>query len=253
MQAFPETTNHHLHRLRSDHRPILVDVKSGCPLPNQVRPFRFLAPWISHDDFPNVLDRGWRPQEGYLVSMQGLTEKLKVWNKEVFGNIFQRKKELRSRLSKLEMINYQQPSDITIQEENEVRNLMEETLWEEEVLWIQKSRTKRTVFGDQNYRYFHLSTLSRRQKNRIKCLKDAAGQWISDPTQLQTLARGFYVDLYTEEMHDHDCIKGDFPELELQEMEMLIKELTEEELMRAVKDMAGLKSPGKNGYHAVFF
>lgn len=51
---------------------------------------------------------------------------------------------------------------------------------QEEEFWYVKSRLNATTFGDRNTSYFHVSTITRRHRNKIRCLKDDKGEWIAD-------------------------------------------------------------------------
>ncbi|KAF7823171.1 putative ribonuclease H protein At1g65750 family [Senna tora] len=58
---FPEASVLHLPPLKSDHSPILIRTHgmsdSGT---RKDRPFRFLASWLLHEDFPNVVKDSWQ-------------------------------------------------------------------------------------------------------------------------------------------------------------------------------------------------
>nr|POE45513.1 hypothetical protein CFP56_26707 [Quercus suber] len=49
------------------------------------------------------------------------------------------------------------------------------TLKEEEY-WALKSRIYAAAFGDRNTFYFHMSTIVRKQRNKIRCLKNSVGE-----------------------------------------------------------------------------
>ncbi|CAL1396196.1 unnamed protein product [Linum trigynum] len=136
---FPYSSNIHLPRLRSDHRPILVRNKILHPTMNPHRPFCFLAPWLTHDDFQPTLTASWKKDSEFIPSLLDLQHILCKWNKQVFGNILQRKKVMTTLLKVLEMQNNQGGSSLLIEEENKVREELEKTLWQEEVLWMQKA------------------------------------------------------------------------------------------------------------------
>ena len=87
------------------------------------------------------------------------------WNKEVFGNVNQRKRSL---LRKLDSINrkferLQFDSSIEGEREN-VWGQLEEVLAQEEIMWLQRSRCNWYNEGDKNTRYFHSMANSRKKK-----------------------------------------------------------------------------------------
>ncbi|KAF7815394.1 putative ribonuclease H protein At1g65750 family [Senna tora] len=94
---FPEASVMHLPRLKSEHSPILVRLHSVNDLGvERNRPFRFLASWLLHDNFHNVVKDSW--QSDWYGSLNCFQEKIKVWNREVFGNIFRKKDKLLRRI-----------------------------------------------------------------------------------------------------------------------------------------------------------
>lgn len=44
---------------------------------------------------------------------------------------------------------------------------------------VRKSRQAAINDGDRNTRYFHLSTVIRRRRNKIETLQDEYGEWIT--------------------------------------------------------------------------
>uniref|UniRef100_A0A2N9IFC0 CCHC-type domain-containing protein n=1 Tax=Fagus sylvatica TaxID=28930 RepID=A0A2N9IFC0_FAGSY len=85
------------------------------------------------------------PLESNIIEF---TEAVMKWNKDVFGNIFWKKKNLTARLRGIQS-----------------------SLAEEE-FWSVKSRYNWLIQGDRNTAFFHSSTLVRRKRNRILSIKD---------------------------------------------------------------------------------
>ncbi|CAL1406938.1 unnamed protein product [Linum trigynum] len=173
-QSFPEMNTLHLPKLKSDHRPILTCSNDMLLQDPSRKPFRFLAPWLLHYDFPHILQEGWLAGLEYKEAVIGLTSALCRWNKEVFGNVLEKKRKLANRLCRLEELNEQSPSPTSLHQEECIRNELMEVLKHEEILWYQKSREKWFVHGDSNTRFFHLSTLKRRCRNCIRRLKSVS-------------------------------------------------------------------------------
>ena len=96
--TFLEATITHLAKVNSDHCPLLLSL---CPnIPNASnRPFRFQPIWLSHNDFPAIVRDSWAGMEYDLMgAVTRFTHKALTWNKEVFGNIFAKKKLIMARL-----------------------------------------------------------------------------------------------------------------------------------------------------------
>ncbi|CAN1187241.1 Putative ribonuclease H protein At1g65750 [Linum perenne] len=196
IDLLPESSILHLHKIKSDHRPIVL-----CPtfqvFSSNSKPFCFISGWLSHPSFNFFVKNKFDAGKDLPGGLEGLSSDLKKWSKNVFGNIFKRKKRLMDSLVKAEEKSAANPSDGNLREESLVRSKLELTLWQEEALWVQKSRSKWAVEGDRNTKFFHLAALKRRAVNRIKRLKDSEGSWIEDQKSLLDMAVSFFEDIYT--------------------------------------------------------
>ncbi|CAN1145564.1 hypothetical protein LINPERHAP2_LOCUS14747 [Linum perenne] len=94
MTLFPESTTFHLERIKSDHRPLLVQIMESERYARKPRPFRFNAAWLGHEGFSPFLNLAWRRGKDVCSSLQELEEKCRTWNTEIFGHIFKRKRYL---------------------------------------------------------------------------------------------------------------------------------------------------------------
>lgn len=57
--SFPCSTVHHLPKLKSDHRPLLVNFGLEAQKPRRERPFKFLASWVCHPQFNQLVRESW--------------------------------------------------------------------------------------------------------------------------------------------------------------------------------------------------
>ncbi|MCH86532.1 RNA-directed DNA polymerase (Reverse transcriptase), partial [Trifolium medium] len=95
---FPEATVEHLVRKHSDHNPILLRCNNAMAR-HENRPFRFQAAWFTHSEYPDLVRNTWaRNRNNIVCSLQNVARESTIFNKDVFGNIFARKKELEARL-----------------------------------------------------------------------------------------------------------------------------------------------------------
>jgi hypothetical protein len=96
--SFPEAFVEVLCRFLSDHNPLLFRF-GGLPLARGPRPFRFKAAWIDHNDYAELVKNSWQSSNHSITaSLNKVQEKSIIFNQEVFGNIFQRKKHIENRL-----------------------------------------------------------------------------------------------------------------------------------------------------------
>ncbi|KAF7127845.1 hypothetical protein RHSIM_Rhsim11G0006400 [Rhododendron simsii] len=74
-----------------------------------------------------------------------------------------------------------------------------EDLWQKDAMyWHQRSRIKWLKMGNRNSRFFHLSTIQRRQRNQIMRLKDNKGVWRNDTKEIAGLIKAHFKELYKE-------------------------------------------------------
>ncbi|KAL8152543.1 hypothetical protein V2J09_010303 [Rumex salicifolius] len=171
------------------------------------RPFRFEAAWLAHPSFKEILSTSWDPNISTPAALNVLKNKLKKWNKEVFGNIFARKERLISEIMDIRSLQEVAVTDALLAEEERVAAELDLVLNQEELLWLQKSREKWIREGDRNTSFFHLSTIVRRRRNRVEMLRDDSGSWVTDQGRLEEMAVDFYRNLYSpdEVVRDRSC------------------------------------------------
>ncbi|CAN1162022.1 LINE-1 retrotransposable element ORF2 protein [Linum perenne] len=252
LTVFPESRVLHLHKLKSDHRPILLRSNNQVYSP-YTKPFRFLSAWLSHPSFKFVLKRKWSRGADLPLALNNLTTDLRHWNKFVFGNIFRRKQRLTEELKKAEDRSSSFPSLSNLADERAIRSKLEAVLWQEDALWVQKSRSKWISDGDRNTSYFHLTTLRRRAFNRISRLKDGAGNWITGQPELLSLAIEYFKQIYCSRDCQLPILQGFSAKIDQEDRVVIGRTLSVEEIFDAIKSMGALKAPGKDGFCPLFY
>ncbi|KAF7839972.1 RNA-directed DNA polymerase [Senna tora] len=208
---FPEATVTHLPKYKSDHCPLWIRSNPRAEVKRNNRPFRFLAAWTLNDSFSNVVKEAWARDRDWGSAVREFYPLINEWNREVFGNIHSRKAKLQNRLQGLHKAIASRPSPYLCRVQNEVWKEYEAVLDEEESLWKQKSRHQWVVQGDRNTRFFHISTLVRRKRNKIEGLKTTDGEWVFEDKTLQGMAVDYFSSLYRE-------VISDFVPLELKDL-----------------------------------
>ena len=145
----------HLPKIDSDHRPILVkfqnvDSRNGGP-----RPFRFLTVWLADERFGSFVNGSWNKGANFLDTVADFTKQTRRLNKEIFGNIIYRKQKLLARIGGIQRILETKPTHSLTRLEVKLQKELEEVLTQEELLWLQKYRRDWTLYGDHNTAYFH--------------------------------------------------------------------------------------------------
>ena len=83
----------HLPKSHSDHVPLLVDLQGPVNAAVQ-HSFRFQAAWITHPKFKQKVHSLWKNELSLMENNIEVAAGLSKWNREVFGNIFSKKKEV---------------------------------------------------------------------------------------------------------------------------------------------------------------
>jgi len=218
-------------------------------------PFRFQACWLTHDDYPTVVNNAWKNGEPYITdSLNRVRDDSLTFNKEVFGNIFKRKKDIEKQLQHVQMIERVDSIHLNMEEAN-LQKMYQEVLKHEELLWYQKSREKWVKFGDKNNKFFHTQTIIRRKRNKIQGLHLDDGTWCTGVMQLWDVAIEFYSKLFQNDVEVYpDSLKVELlPSLNSQGRNSLIKQMTKVEVRNAIFFMQSFKAPGPDGFQPLFF
>lgn len=246
----------HLPVMASDHAPLYLQLSPEAKGNPERRPFRFEAAWLNHPGFKDLLANSWRNELSTPEALEGLRVKLRQWNKEVFGDINKKKETLLQDIKGIQDLLEVTQSDALLNQEESLLKELDVVLEQEEILWFQKSREKWIELGDRNTKYFHTSTIIRRRRNRIEMLKNNDGAWISDPTELENLAVGYYQRLYSMEDIDHEMevlSPAGFVDLSRAEVTELSKPFSSRDVEESVRSMGKLKAPGPDGYQPIFY
>ena len=142
-------------------------------------PFRFENMWLKMDGFVNRVDSWWNrhffsgtPSYVFAKKLKALKEYIIQWNRQEFGNVGRKKKEL---LGALELLDAKDGviglTKTEMNERNEVRSQIEHLLSLEEISWRQKSRMLCIKEGGNNTKFFHKMANSHRRYNHLSFLE----------------------------------------------------------------------------------
>jgi len=136
--TFPEAFVKVLSKLHFDHNPFLLRFV-GLPLARGPKPFCFKAAWIDHNDYADLVKQSLNSfNNNTITALQNVRDKSIIFNKEVFGSIFKRKKHVENRLKGVQ--NYLERVDSVRHTllEKELQNEYSHILFQEEMLWVPK-------------------------------------------------------------------------------------------------------------------
>ncbi|KAL1174946.1 hypothetical protein V6Z11_A04G051900 [Gossypium hirsutum] len=180
---------------------------------------------------PKFVEDNWDFSGDISNSLSMFTRELKDWNKTIYDRS--------NRLAQVEL---------------KIRQELETVLRHEELLWKQKARFDWLNLGDRNTKFFHTRTTRQRKNNRITMIRNDCGEWIYDTEVIEAEANKFLQNLYGEPPGPMGCLPpSKFPSLGQDDISFLERHVSNEEIKVALFDMAPLKAPGSDGFHALFF
>lgn len=116
----------------------------------------------------------------------------------MFGNIIHRKKIILARLGGVQRRIHQNSHGGLINLEKKLVDEYQEILYQEELMWYQRSREDWIVSGDRNTKYYHIATAVRKSRNTVLSLKHDNEDWITDNDLLKAHVSSYYMTLFTD-------------------------------------------------------
>lgn len=242
--------------ISSDHAPIVFHFD---PKGRSERLFRYEAFWEEHEDCKDVVKQGWVEGEGSSDTWKSLLNKtnscrahLQRWHRSTFKNAQEEISKLKKVIAaKLEY----SCSNTDWAEIKEIQRQIEKLWKQEEVLWGQRSRLKWLQWGDRNSRFFHATTIQRRERNKVVKLKNSDGEWVEGLDNMLSSVQGHFQEVYRADVVDPgtDCFDV-IPVLVSQGMnERLTAPVTDAEIWSAVESLGATKAPGPDGLNGMFY
>ncbi|XP_072056250.1 uncharacterized protein [Arachis hypogaea] len=131
--------------------------------------------------------------------MKALSEPLRIWHKQYFGDMTKRIKKFEEEIRKVDDMVSSRRYDGTI--ESRRRALVrycEKWHIRQDLLWKQMSRSRHATEMDRNTRYFYNIASARRRNNRIEALV-INGRLVRNQARIKIVIRDFYKRLYHQE------------------------------------------------------
>jgi hypothetical protein len=184
-----------------------------------------------------------------MRGLDGVMSTLQSWSQKKFGNILRELSTARKKLENLKLANADQ------REIRRASDHMQELLYKEEMLWLQRSRIAWLKEGDRNTRFFHQKAVWRARRNKIKKLRDDEGQWNDVPSTMERMASSYFKELFTRDpsLQANELINLMQEKVTVQMNEDLCKDFTDDEISDALFQIGPLKAPGVDGFPARFY
>ncbi|XP_059066331.1 uncharacterized protein LOC131857650 [Cryptomeria japonica] len=158
----------------SDHFPVQLEI--GSKIQGGSDYFKFQNMWWRDASIRENMEKWWSqcnhmrgtPSFYFIKKIAYIKNQLRIWNREVFKNIFSEKERIEAELEALNLIflveGMNQDDYI---HEKELISMLSEILTREEIYWKDKAREMWIKEGDKNTKFFHASVKARRAQNQI--------------------------------------------------------------------------------------
>ena len=122
----------------------------------------------------------------FQQKLKTLKAKIRTWNKEEFGNIFEDKKRLINELELLIQKGMDEGWDEDMKEkEKSLWGQLEARERKEGIYWKKKSKVKWLQDGERNTKFFHNSVIQNRSISRIQKLKKRDGSRVETKWEIE--------------------------------------------------------------------
>ncbi|RVW81753.1 putative ribonuclease H protein [Vitis vinifera] len=188
------------------------------------------------------------------TKMKEIKQKLKVWNRKVFGKLECNKSPA---LQQVEFWDRKESERILTVEETELKKEAKENYrkWVimEETHWRHLSREIWLKEGDRNTGFFHCMASAHRRNNSFERIK-INGEWLLEEQEIREGIANAFHNLLSEDMGwKVDIGRLQFDQISQQEAKNLERSFTEDEIHAALMEMNGDKVPGPDGFSMAFW
>jgi hypothetical protein len=233
---------------------VQIEHEERIPTRQRKRQYEFF--WEREADLNERVARAWQDageKQNIMDILKGLDEvmdMLQRWSKKKFGNVL---RELDMARKKLELLQQNNADQRAIRH---AIDHLQELLYREEMIWLQRSRITWLKEGDKNTQFLHQKAVWRARRNKIKKLKDDDGVWQSVPSDMERMATSYFQELFTR---DPPSLNPDMlldmvqEKVTLQMNADLCRDFTDEEIGDALFQIGPLKAPGVDGFLVRFY
>jgi hypothetical protein len=253
---FPEARVHHLVSSRSDHCPLMVSLVQEREMGRKPAIRRYEIMWEREPSLAATVEEAWSRRVGVrdlgdiCSSLRTVMGSLYDWRKQHFKPVSREIDRKGKKLEALLMLSDEE----SVRARQQLQRDMDELLYREELMWLQRSRVAWLREGDRNTRYFHRKASWRRKKNRILKLRREDGSWAEDPEEMGARTTSFFHQLYTreEDVDPSEIIELFIGHVTAEMNDTLCAPFSEKEISDALFQIGPLKAPGPDGFPARF-
>lgn len=180
--------------------------------------------WTLHDDGKNVIQESWDdnvvgcPMFILNQKLKNLKQKLKLWNKNVFGNVNTIVKGAEQKLISIQAdIDINGASETLLDNKKIAQIELEKALEKEEEFWKEKSNSTWHSKGDRNTKYFHRLAKIKHTSKLINSINDGDNV-LTEPDQISSHITNHFQNIFSsnfvvQDLQVEELIDGVIPNL----------------------------------------
>ncbi|GJX65365.1 RNA-directed DNA polymerase, eukaryota [Tanacetum coccineum] len=259
MGSCPNISAITLDRYLSDHRPILL--REACYDYGPI-PFRMFHYWFEWDGFDKFIVDTWtnisildnNAISQFMKKLRYLKEQIKSWVRNKKESASVKKLNLKSMLNDIDLlIDDKKVDQELLNKRVHVMNSLHDLEKLEASEVAQKVKINWSIEGDENSRYFHGMLNKKRNQQAIRgILKE--GTWLEDPMSVKNEFLSHFKERFDSPSSSRLMLDMAFPNrVSAEQLIELERNVSKEEIKRAVWDCGSDKSPGPDGFTFGFY
>lgn len=177
---------------------------------------------------------------------------LQEWSKHTFKRANHKIKKLKRDIGKLHNL---PPTAENIEKRFRLKKEVKELWKQEEMYWGTRAKVNWLRWGDRNTKYFHATTMQRRENNTIHRVKNRNGEWIEDNTDIMKCFQDAYEEIYkgSEGEGEEEACQFIQPLITPQDNAWLLKEVKQNEVKEVVFSLGANKALDPDGLSGIFY
>ncbi|KAL0754380.1 hypothetical protein Bca101_092048 [Brassica carinata] len=252
-QLFPASNQVFMDKRGSDHRPVLVKLINASE--SYRGSFRFDGRFLHKTGVQDEIKKAWLTNHPLFETkvadrLKNCRKALSRWKKKENMNSRDKIKQIQYALEMEQSAMY--PATLRI---NFLKAELIQAYREEELFWKQRCKDKWAVKGDLNTKYYHASVKANRSRRRITKLMDDRGQAHFSEAAKGEVATEYFKKLFSSaNSGDFSALFEGFSSRVTAGMnEILVREVSKEEVKEAVFSIKASSAPGPDGMTGLFF
>jgi hypothetical protein len=225
--------------------------------------FKFMKMWSLDQSCKDVITNCWNsPVVGspmFILStkLKMLKEKLKIWNRETFGNVHDYVKQAESDLADIQnQIQLGGHTDTLCDLEKTAQTKLDDAFQKQNWFWQERARVNWHTEGDRNTSYFHRGAKIKNTTKIISVIRNG-DTLLSEPHQIADHVVNYYQNLFctnSDVLQDELLVEEVIPSLIDDRVNALLTmNPSPSKIKNAVFDLNKDGAPGLDGFGAFFF